>query len=226
MKPWERVDNTIKGLAADRVPFGEVLIDPLFCQKALQNKKLTFSLAKEFWEQSGLDLVVFNPCCGEVVLQGTSENVFRWREKTDYYLFAIISGGFSRGLDTFGFAEFMDFAFKDPAGMQKIARAMSLQELETGKKCIEAGVHAVMIGDDIAYQRGTYFSPKQMRQLFFPILREQVEKLKELNVPVFFHSDGNLNAVMDDLLGMGFDGLQCLEPGAGMDIAVVKKKLW
>jgi len=225
MKPWERVNNTIKGLAADRVPFGEVLIDPLFCQKAMRNKKFTFSLAQEFWEQTGLDLVVFNPCCAGDVLQGTPENIFRWREKTDYYLFAIISGGFSKGLETFGFTEFMDFAFKDPVSMQKMARALSLQEVEIGKKCVEAGVHAVMIGDDIAYQRGPYFSPQQMRELFFPVLQEQVAKLKALNIPVFFHSDGNLNAVLDDLLGMGFDGLQCLEPGAGMDIAAVKEKV-
>lgn len=99
-----------------------------------------------------------------------------------------------------------------------------MEELETGYKCIEAGAHAVMIGDDLAYQKGTYLSPEQMRRLSFPVLQEQVERLKELDIPVFFHSDGNLNDVMDDLLAMEFDGLQGLEPGAGMDLAAVKEK--
>ena len=224
MKPWVRVDNTIKGLATDRVPFGEIFVDPLFCQRAMGSNAFSFSLAREFWELLGLDLIVFHPGYRGDPLRDTLEEIFRWREGTDFYVVGIIGGGFSKGLETLGFSKLMQDIARDPLGARKIIRRFAGEELETGRRCVEAGAHAVMIGDDIAYQRGTYISPEQMRIIAFPSLREQVEELKGLDVPVFFHSDGNLNAVLDDLLGMGFDGLQGIEPGAGMDIAAVKEK--
>ena len=195
MKPWVRVDNTIKGLATDRVPFGEIFVDPLFCQRAMDSTAFSFSLAREFWEMLGLDLIVFHP--GH--RGDTLEEIFRWREKTDYYIFAIIGGGFSKGLETLGFSKFMQDIARDPLGARKVIRRFAGEELETGRRCVEAGAHAVMIGDDIAYQRGTYISPEQMRIIAFPSLREQVEELK--GWILVFHSDGNLNAVLDDLLG-------------------------
>ena len=39
---------------------------------------------------------------------------------------------------------------------------------------------------------------------------------------MFFHSDGNLTALLDDIVAAGFDGLQCIEALAGMDIGAVK----
>ncbi len=224
MKPWLRVENTIKGQVADRVPFGEIFVDPLFCQKTMGSNTFSFSLAREFWELLGLDLIVFHPGSPGDALQDTLKEICKWREKTDIYVFAIIGGGFSKGLETFGFSKFMQDIVRDQARVKKIIRKLALEELKTGRMCIEAGAHAVMIGDDIAYQQGTYISPEQMRTIVFPSLREQAEVLKGRDVPVFFHSDGNLNAVLDDLLKMGFDGLQGLESGAGMDIAAVKEK--
>jgi uroporphyrinogen decarboxylase len=39
---------------------------------------------------------------------------------------------------------------------------------------------------------------------------------------VFFHSDGNIRAILPDLVAAGFDGLHGLEPRAGMDLATVR----
>ena len=43
-------------------------------------------------------------------------------------------------------------------------------------------------------------------------------------MPVFLHSDGNLNSVMDEIVNCGFDGIQSLQPSAGMDIQEIKEK--
>ena len=43
-------------------------------------------------------------------------------------------------------------------------------------------------------------------------------------VPVFFHSDGNLNAVLSHIVAAGFNGLQCIEPAADMDLPIIKRK--
>ena len=43
-------------------------------------------------------------------------------------------------------------------------------------------------------------------------------------MPVFMHTDGNINTVMERIVDCGFDGLQSLQPSAGMDIAQIKKE--
>ena len=44
------------------------------------------------------------------------------------------------------------------------------------------------------------------------------------DVPVFAHSDGDLNSVMHKYVELGFDGIQSLQPSANMDIAQIKRE--
>jgi uroporphyrinogen decarboxylase len=90
------------------------------------------------------------------------------------------------------------------------------------KRAVDVGADGVLIADDIAYNRSTTAAPRDRRRSYFPSLERQVAGIAGLGIPVFFHSDGNLNPVMDDLVGTGFQGLQCLESGAGMDLANLK----
>lgn len=52
----------------------------------------------------------------------------------------------------------------------------------------------------------------------------QVNAAKGSQVRVFFHSDGNISAVLPAIVEAGFDGLHCIEPAAGMNIREVKEK--
>ena len=45
-----------------------------------------------------------------------------------------------------------------------------------------------------------------------------------LHVPVVFHSDGDLNNVMEPLIDTGVDAVMALQPFCGMDILHLKKK--
>ena len=52
-----------------------------------------------------------------------------------------------------------------------------------------------------------------------------IEEIKRYrDVPVFLHSDGNLNCILESIVGCGFDGLQSLQPSAGMDIGTIKNR--
>jgi uroporphyrinogen decarboxylase len=77
----------------------------------------------------------------------------------------------------------------------------------------------------LAYNRATFFSPKQLRELYIPELKQAVRDLHALGLTVFFHSDGNLNAILEDLATCELDGIQGLEPAAGMQIGAVRARL-
>jgi uroporphyrinogen decarboxylase len=68
----------------------------------------------------------------------------------------------------------------------------------------------------------TCVSPDFVEQYLLPLWRTQVNFAHGLGVPVFFHSDGDLNTVLSHIVAAGFDGLQCIESAAGMDIGAIK----
>jgi uroporphyrinogen decarboxylase len=73
------------------------------------------------------------------------------------------------------------------------------------------GFDLVWTADDIAFKSGLLLSPKMFRERILPHLRKVAERI---TVPWIFHSDGNLTAVLDDLVGLGIAGLHPVEPGA------------
>ncbi len=93
-----------------------------------------------------------------------------------------------------------------------------------GEKCIDAGAHGIMLADDIAYNGGLYLSPMNWRYGVKNYLSETVQAWRQAGIPVFYHSDGDIRAVLDDLVDVGFIGLQGMEPGAGMDVLALQAR--
>jgi uroporphyrinogen decarboxylase len=46
-----------------------------------------------------------------------------------------------------------------------------------------------------------------------------------LGLKVFFHSDGSLGAILSDLAACGLDGIQGLEPEAGMKVRTAREQV-
>ena len=74
--------------------------------------------------------------------------------------------------------------------------------------------------DDLAYKTGPYVSPRIFRQMFLPRFRRVADQITK---PWIFHSDGNLMPLLDDLLSLGMNGLNPIEPGA-MDLGDLKRR--
>ena len=97
--------------------------------------------------------------------------------------------------------------------------------IEKAKIFLDNGADGIVIGDDVAFNTGVFLPPHIMEQNVFPFWNQAVKEIKAYkNVPVFLHSDGNVNAVLEKVTEAGFDGIQSLQPSAGMDIGEVKKK--
>ncbi len=78
--------------------------------------------------------------------------------------------------------------------------------------------HAVFIGDDIAFKSGPMVNPRWLAAHYFPCLRRVIGAFHARGKKVVFHSDGNLNAIMDFLVEAGIDALNPIEIMAGMDL--------
>jgi uroporphyrinogen decarboxylase len=92
------------------------------------------------------------------------------------------------------------------------------------RRAIREGSDAVVSGDDYANQHGTVMSPQHFRQFVLPYLKRSIDAAHDEGVPFIKHTDGNIWAILDDLVQAGIGALDPIEPAAGMDIGEVKAK--
>ncbi len=69
----------------------------------------------------------------------------------------------------------------------------------------------VYMGQDICDNAGTMISLKALDELYFPQLRYALEPLNRAGIRKIWHSDGNINPIIDRLLDCGIDGFQGLQ---------------
>jgi len=121
--------------------------------------------------------------------------------------------------------EFFSYAiFDDPVNVERILEVMTESHYRLAKTAAEAKLCPIyFMGDDVAYKGGLLFSPDYLRRTFIKSLRKCIEPLKNAGIKVVFHSDGNIMEILDDLIDAGIDGLNPIEPLAGMDIGYLKK---
>jgi uroporphyrinogen decarboxylase len=93
-----------------------------------------------------------------------------------------------------------------------------------GRKYVELGVDIIWIGDDFGAQNRMMLSPAIFREFFKPRYAELFAEWKRINpqVKIAFHSDGYIVPVIPDLIEIGLDILNPIQPKS-MDPAQIKK---
>ncbi len=71
---------------------------------------------------------------------------------------------------------------------------------------------AVVFGDDWGTQEGLIISPDQWRAIFKPRYAEQFSLVHESGKKVWFHTCGNVYAIIGDLIEIGVEVLELLQP--------------
>ncbi|MCZ7542049.1 MAG: hypothetical protein M5R40_00215 [Anaerolineae bacterium] len=97
--------------------------------------------------------------------------------------------------------------------------------LAAARRLTEMGVDMIWTGDDVGQQHGMLISKDHWRRFFKPRMASFIAELKAINpdVRVAYHSDGNILPIIPDLIEIGLDVLNPIQP-ACMDPAEVKKR--
>jgi uroporphyrinogen decarboxylase len=97
--------------------------------------------------------------------------------------------------------------------------------LAAAKRLVEIGVDMIWTGDDIGGQSAMILSPAMWRRIFKPRMARFFAELKRLNphVKIAYHSDGVIYPVIPDLIEIGLDVLNPIQP-ACMDPARLKRE--
>ncbi|MBZ0290657.1 MAG: hypothetical protein K8I30_23735, partial [Anaerolineae bacterium] len=79
-------------------------------------------------------------------------------------------------------------------------------------------IDGLFMWGDMAYNRATFCSPAMYRDIIWPDHKRLADWAHAHDLKFIYHTDGNVNKVMDLYLAAGFDCLQPLEAKASMDI--------
>ena len=98
-------------------------------------------------------------------------------------------------------------------------------EIEKGLRLIRAGVDIVGLFGDIAMQDRMMYSVESYRKIDKPIFAEMIRVFKKENpdILVYYHSDGNMEAVIPELIDIGVDIINPVQPEC-MDVERIKRE--
>ena len=79
-------------------------------------------------------------------------------------------------------------------------------------------------GDDFGTQEGLFISPDMWREFFKPILKRFSDLGHDYGMKTMFHSCGSIWSIIPDLIDIGMDGVNPVQPHPkGMDLARLKR---
>ncbi|MFQ6040733.1 MAG: uroporphyrinogen decarboxylase family protein [Candidatus Poribacteria bacterium] len=113
-----------------------------------------------------------------------------------------------RGMEAF----FIDIATESPFMVKLLDRLLEYK-LEIVGQFAQAGVDIISIGGDIAMHTRLFMKPDLWRKHFKWRDAMLIEEARKYGVEhFFFHTDGNLMEVMEDLIEIGFDIIDPIQP--------------
>jgi len=114
---------------------------------------------------------------------------------------------FERAWFLFGMENTMCEMLDDPERMKRLLRAF----VEYHKKVIDQysaiGAHGYFTSDDLGGQTSLLFSYRCFRDLYLPHYEELVDHCHSRGMHFWFHTDGAIEPILDDLAAIGMDTL-------------------
>jgi len=85
---------------------------------------------------------------------------------------------------------------------------------------------AVLWAADFGHKTGPFISPQMFREFFLEANRERVRNIRSrFRKRVAKHCCGRIEALLDFFLEIGYDVYQSIQPSAGMDLCLLKRRI-
>ncbi|MDI6755813.1 MAG: uroporphyrinogen decarboxylase family protein [Thermodesulfobacteriota bacterium] len=121
-----------------------------------------------------------------------------------------------------GFQNFCLSLYLQEDLISKVFRKIGEIQLMGAKELFKIpNVGAIWVVDDLSYGSGPMIDPKFFRKYVFPWYEELGALAKKQGLLFFFHSDGNIWSILEDLIAIGFEAIHPVDP-TSMDIREVK----
>lgn len=147
-----------------------------------------------------------------------------YKKLEGYFTVGCINGPVARLIENYGFFNAMLSMKENPSLLSGVATQL-LREVEEKTRLAYANrFRAIAIADDIAGNKGLFFSFSYFLDVVWPIYRKIAEIIKESGLFAFFHSDGDMRKVIEPLIRAGYDCIHPVDTQAGLNLYELKKE--
>ena len=120
-----------------------------------------------------------------------------------------------------GFEQFLMDLYLEPEKAHDVIALLVERNRAIGRDLVELGLECVVLTDDIAGKNGLIVSPAIYDEMILPAMEEIIRSYEDMYV--IYHSDGNIDPVLPQLIRAGIDGFQSIEHDL-MDLGETKAK--
>ena len=148
------------------------------------------------------------------------ENIKKYTDA--YLLVEIWTSDFEKAYYERGFQNFLMDIVGEPEFAQEFLDYISENNLKMLEKIVKyPGIDGILFGDDFGSQRDLLMSPDTWREMFKPAKKKEFDLIHSAGIDVWLHSCGNIRSIIPDLIEIGVDVLNPIQPEC-MDIYELK----
>lgn len=138
------------------------------------------------------------------------EQLSKWEGR--FIKFSVGISGFNQATFLRGFDTFLMDLYTDRDKVEKTLDLVFNFENGLIEKALTFPVDCIAFGDDWGTQRGLMIQPELWREVFKPRYREQFARIRQAGKKVWFHTCGDVRSILGDLIEIGVDVLELLQP--------------
>lgn len=153
--------------------------------------------------------------------QAMAEQVEEERDR--FILFSFEWSLFERAHFLCGMEQFLVDMVLEPSLAHALLDTILGFNLIVIERACQLPIDGIILGDDYGTQRGLIMSPRHWQRFFKPRLQQQFELIKRHGKVACLHSCGDISAIVPDLIEIGLDVLNPLQPEV-LDLPELKRQ--
>ena len=227
----ERLD--LEGVAANQVAYllgirGAILhrvrtyTDPWGVTKRIMGELLPYAVSHPVRTAADLDRLRPPDPRRDPGIAAVRETARRLRGRRAVTFVAPVD--FSASWNLCGMERLLASFLEEPAFARRIGELALAYGAALCRLAVREGADVVVLSDDYAHKTGPLMSPVLFREFVLPLLAEAVRSVRDAGAVCVKHTDGDVSGLLEDIVATGVDAVGPLEPGAGMDLAAVKRR--
>ena len=134
------------------------------------------------------------------------------KQEDHFLVISVGRGVFERAWTLRGFEEGLMDSVANPVFYEELIEGLTNHQMEIVERLLELPVDGIMFADDWGYQQGLLMRPELWRRSLKPHLARLYARIHEAGKYVLTHCCGGIEAIMPDLIEIGLDVYQSVQP--------------
>ncbi|MBT5875950.1 MAG: hypothetical protein HOH43_21165 [Candidatus Latescibacteria bacterium] len=123
-----------------------------------------------------------------------------------------------------GFEKMFEDLMLNPSLAEAVLEAITENNCFRARRFAEAGVDMLRTGDDVGMEDRLMMAPELWRKYLKPRLAREIQAARDVNpeIPVWYHSDGDISLIIEDLIEVGVTVLNPVQPES-LDVTKIQR---